>query len=418
MRIFAAAILVSLLFIAVSFTQDEVALTEAEIDLHGATIIHAGTLLAIAGEDPLVEQSIIVKDGNVVAVVEGYVDDHLTGDTKPTIIDMSDKFVMAGMMDMHVHLASSGSGPAERALNGISNSHKTLMAGFTTVRDLGAADDTIFKLRDGIASGDLVGPRIFAAGNIIGVGGRANGKECNGPESCRRTTRDMITAGADWIKIYASCSGSRLCSHPDGSPMFFADEVEAITEVAKKYDVKVAAHSHPLDSALQVLQYNVRSIEHGSFINETAMETMKRDNVYFVPTVAVMDMLEDGFENPDADPIMEAHNRVFYENNPPTIFEAYKKGVPIATGTDAGIVPHGKNYREVERFVELGIPNADALKMTTVNSADLLERSDELGTIEAGKIADIIAIDGNPLETIEDVRNVVFVMKDGEVFKD
>lgn len=417
MRKFVATVLVSLSFITVSFAQDD-SESEEEGSVREVTIIHAGTLLSIAGEDPASEQSIIIEDGKISIVTDGYVNNDGTEDAEITIIDMSDKFVMAGMMDMHVHLASRGSDPAERALNGVSNSHKTLMAGFTTVRDLGAADDTIFKLRDGIADGDLIGPRIFAAGNIIGVGGRENGLECNGPESCRRTTRDMIRNGADWIKIYSSCSGSRLCSHPDGSPMFFADEIEAITETAAKYDVKVAAHSHPTASALQVLQYGVRSIEHGSFINAQAMEIMKRDHVYYVPTVAVMDMLEEGFEDEDQDPIMEAHNRVFYENNPPTIFEAYQNGVPIATGTDAGVVDHGKNYREVERFVELGIPNADALKMTTVNAADLLEKSDELGTIETGKIADIIAIDGNPLETIEDIRNVVFVMKDGKVFKD
>lgn len=389
-----------------------------EQEVRDVKIIHAGTLLSIAGEDPLNEQSIIVEDGKITAVTDGYVDNDGTDDAEITIIDMSDKFVMAGMMDVHVHLASRGDNPAEYALNGVKNARKTLMIGFTTVRDLGAADDTIFKLRDGIEDGDLVGPRIFAAGNIIGVGGRENGKECNGPESCRKTTRDMITSGADWIKIYSSCSGGRLCSHEDGSPMFFDDEIKAITEVAKKYDVKVAAHSHPRDSALQVLEHGVSSIEHGSFINEEAMETMIRDHVYFVPTVSVMDMIEEDIADPESDPIMVAHEKKFLANNPPTILEAYKKGVPIATGTDAGVVEHGKNYREIERFVELGIPNMDALKMTTVNAADLLEKSDELGTIEKGKIADIIAIDGNPLVTIEDIEKVVFVMKDGKIYKD
>lgn len=391
---------------------------EIEQEVRNVQIIHAGTLLNIAGEEPLIERSIIVEDGKITTVIDGYVQNDGTDDAAVTIIDLSDKFVMAGMMDMHVHFASRGDNPAEYALNGVKNAHKTLMIGFTTVRDLGAADDTIFKLRDGIEAGELIGPRIFAAGNIIGVGGRENGKECNGPESCRKTTRDMITGGADWIKIYSSCSGGRLCSHEDGSPMFFEDEITAITEVAKKYDVKVAAHTHPRDSALQVLQYGVRSIEHGSFINEDAMETMIRNHVYFVPTVSVMDMLEEDIADPESDPIMVAHEKKFLANNPPTILEAYKKGVPIATGTDAGVVPHGKNYREVERFVELGIPNKDALKMTTVNAADLLEKSDELGTIEAGKIADIIAIDGNPLDTIEDIRNVTFVMKDGRIYKD
>lgn len=415
MQKFVATILVTISLVTISTAQENEE-TEEEI-IREVTIIHAGSLLAVAGNEPSSEQSIIIEDGKIVSVVDGYADSDGSNDAELTIIDMSDKFVMAGMMDMHVHFASSGEGPAERAINGVSNAYKTLMVGFTTVRDLGAADDTIFKLRDGIADGDLIGPRIFAAGNIIGVGGRENGLECNGPESCRRTTRDMISAGADWIKIYSSCSGGRLCSHEDGSPMFFEDEIEAVTEVAKKYDVKVAAHSHPRDSALQVLRYGVRSIEHGSFINEEAMETMIRDHVYYVPTVAVMDMLEEDIADPETDPLMVEHETRFLENNPPKIFEAYQKGVPIATGTDAGVVPHGKNYREVERFVELGIPNMDALKMTTVNAADLLEKSDELGTIEAGKIADIIAIDGNPLETIEDIRNVVFVMKDGIVFK-
>lgn len=416
MRKFVKAILVILSMITITTAQENDE-TEEAVN-RDVTIIHAGTLLAVAGEETSSEQSIFIEDGKIVNVVDGYTDSDGTDDATITIIDMSDKFVMAGMMDMHVHFAMRGADPAERALNGVSNAYKTLMVGFTTVRDLGAADDTIFKLRDGIANGDLIGPRIFAAGNIIGVGGRENGLECNGPESCRRTTRDMISANADWIKIYSSCSGGRLCSHEDGSPMFFEDEIEAITEVANKYDVKVAAHSHPRDSALQVLRYGVRSIEHGSFINEDAMETMIRDHVYYVPTVAVMDMLEEDIADPETDPLMVEHETRFLENNPLKIFEAYQKGVPIATGTDAGVVPHGKNYREVERFVELGIPNMDALKMTTVNAADLLEKSDELGTIEAGKIADIIAIDGNPLETIEDIRNVVFVMKDGIVFKE
>jgi len=322
------------------------------------------------------------------------------------------------LMDVHVHLASRGDNSADYALNGVTNAYKTLMVGVTTVRDLGAADDTIFKLRKAVADGDVIGPRILSAGNIIGVGGRENGKECNGVESCRRTTRDMITSGADWIKIYSSCSGGQFCSNEEGAPMFFDDEIEAITEVAKKYEIKVAAHSHPRASALHVLKYGVSSIEHGSFINDEAMEIMIRDGVYYVPTVSVMDMIEEDMADPEADPKMVAHETKFYENNPGKIYEAYKKGVKIATGTDAGVVPHGKNYREVERFVELGMSNADALKAGTVNSADLLDLSGDLGTIEVGKIADIIAVSGNPLEEIKDIENIVFVMKDGKVYKD
>ncbi|MCC3861056.1 amidohydrolase family protein [Pseudemcibacter aquimaris] len=404
-----------IVFSSVAFAQED---EGEETEIKEITIIHAGTLLAVAGNDPVQEKSIIIEDGKIKSVKDGYIDNDGTEDAEFTIIDMSDKFVMAGMMDMHVHLASGSGNSADYAIKGVINSYKTLMAGFTTVRDLGASDDTIFKLRKAINDGDVIGPRIYAAGNIIGVGGRTNGKECNGIESCRKTTRDMIRGGADWIKIYSSCSGSQLCSNEDGSPMFFDDEITAITEVAKKYNIKVAAHSHPRDSALQVLKYGVKSIEHGSFINEDAMDTMIADDVYYVPTVSVMDMLEEVVEKGEVSEEMLIHDQSFLDNNPPKIFEAYKRGVKIATGTDAGVVPHGKNYREVERFVELGIPNSDALKMTTVNAADLLDKSDEIGTIEVGKKADIIAIDGNPLETIEDIRNVVFVMKEGTVYKD
>ena len=148
------------------------------------------------------------------------------------------------------------------------------------------------------------------------------------------------------------------------------------------------------------------------------METMIRDGVYYVPTVSVMDLLEEVLEEGDRSEIMLAHDQSFYDNNPGKIYEAYKKGVKIATGTYAGVVPHGKNYREVERFVELGMTNADALKAGTINSADLIDMSDELGTIEVGKIADIIAVTGNPLEEIYDIENIVFVMKDGKIYKD
>ncbi len=407
-------IIISVWFLSVmsmGFAQDE-----AEEETRKITIIHAGTLMAVAGNATLERQSIIVEDGKIKGIKPSYVNED--GDADVTIVDLKDKFVMAGLMDVHVHLASRGDNPADYALNGVTNAYKTLMVGVTTVRDLGAADDTIFKLRKAVADGDVIGPRILSAGNIIGVGGRDNGKECNGVESCRRTTRDMITSGADWIKIYSSCSGGQFCSNEEGAPMFFDDEIEAITEVAKKYEIKVAAHSHPRASALHVLKYGVSSIEHGSFINDEAMEIMIREGVYYVPTVAVMDMIEEDIADPESDPEMVAHETKFYENNPKKIYEAYKKGVKIATGTDAGVVPHGKNYREVERFVELGMANADALKAGTVNSADLLDLSDDLGTIEVGKIADIIAVSGNPLEEIKDIENIVFVMKEGRVYKD
>jgi imidazolonepropionase-like amidohydrolase len=395
-------------FSCVAFAQED--------DQKKITIIHAGTLLSVAGEDPLSKQSIVIEDGKVTDVFSSYVDE-MDG-AEVTVIDLSDQFVMAGMMDMHVHLASEGNNSADYALAGVKNAYITLMAGFTTVRDLGATDDTIFKLRDGINKGDIIGPRIYSAGNIIGVGSRGNGVDCNGVESCRRTTRDMIIAGADWIKVYSSCSGTQPCAHKDAAPMFFDDEMEAITEVAKKYEIPVAAHSHPTASGLQVLEYGVKSIEHGTHLNTQAMERMIKDHVYYIPTFSVMDRLDRLVNDPKTDPARAKRMQGTLDNNPKQILKAYEMGVPIATGTDAGVAPHGKNYREIEKYVDIGIPNMDALKMTTVNTADLLQKSDQLGTIEKGKFADIIAINGNPLENIRDIENITFVMKEGRVYKD
>ncbi|MBT6328457.1 MAG: amidohydrolase family protein, partial [Kordiimonadaceae bacterium] len=233
-----------------------------------------------------------------------------------------------------------------------------------------------------------------------------------------KTTRDMITGGADWIKIYSSCSGTQPCAHEDAAPMFFPDEIEAVTEVAKKYEIPVAAHSHPTASGNMVLDYGVKSIEHGSHLSTEAMERMVRDHVYYIPTFSVMDMLEARVNNPSTDPARAKRMQKTLDKNPRQIMKAYEMGVPIATGTDAGVAPHGKNYREIERFVKIGISSADALKMTTVNTADLLDKSDTLGTIEKGKFADIIAVTGNPLENIKDIENITFVMKEGRVYKD
>ncbi|WP_339862584.1 amidohydrolase family protein [Paremcibacter congregatus] len=383
-------------------------------------LLHVGELLAVPGQAPLTQQTIVVEGDKIKAVHAGYQTPEDIDFPDARLIDLKDKFVMPGLMDLHVHLTMTkdhDSKADDMALVGVVNARKTLMAGYTTVRDIGAWGNTIFKLRKKVQAGEIDGPRIFAAGQIIGVGSKDGGLECNGPESCRRTTRDLIKAGADWIKIYSSCSGSQLCSNENGAPVFFADEIEAVTQVAAKYGVKVAAHSHPRNSALFVLKYGVSSIEHGSFMDDKALRAMKKQGTYFVPTVSVHDMLEKLKADGKVEGKMLAHNDAFLAQHPDTILRAYKMGVQIATGSDAGVVPHGKNYREIERFVALGIPAAQALKMATVNGADLLGRSEDLGTLEQGKYADIIALDGNPLTQIENIEKVVFVMKSGKVFR-
>lgn len=404
---------IALCFIQPSFSQEE------EAEKRSQTVIHAGTLLSIAGEDPLTAQSIIIEDDKIVSVESGYVDGDDDADVQ--IIDLKDKFVMAGLMDIHIHMAEGdldnpGANSADHAIMGVKNSRKVLMAGFTTVRDLGARDDTIYTLAERIECGDIIGPRIIPGGIIIGAG-IANGVHCSGIESCRRVTRDMISAGAEWIKVRVSCRGGQLCAAEDGPPTFTDEEVEVIVATARKYDVPVAAHSHTRDSSLQILKYDIQSLEHGTFMNEDAMDMMVEKGTFYVPTMSNLDATEALATNPDTDPVLAEHNMKFVKRHPETVLLAYNKGVKIAAGTDGDGRNAGTNYREIKWLVSAGIPNAAALKMATVNNAELLAKSEELGTVEPGKFADIIAMNGNPLEEIESIENVSFVMKGGTIYK-
>lgn len=393
---------------------------EEEPEKRKQTVIHAGTLLAVAGKEPMEEQSIVIENDRIISVENGYVSGGSDADVQ--IIDLKDKFVMAGLMDIHIHMAEGDlnnpdANGADHAIMGVKNSRKVLMAGFTTVRDLGTRDDTLYKIIDRIENGEIVGPRIIPGGIIIGVGSRDNGLECNGIESCRRTTRDMVSMGAEWIKIRASCRGGQLCSNEDGAPIFFDEEIKTIIDVAKKYDIPVATHSHTRDSSLQVLKYDIRSLEHGTFMNDEALDIMVEKGVYYVPTLSNLDEVGMEASDPEADPIYREHNQKFVDRHPEVVFKAYQKGVKIAAGTDGDGRNAGTNYREIKWLASIGIPVSDTLKMATVNSAELLEKSDDLGTIEAGKFADLIAMNGNPLIELSSIENVIFVMKGGIVFK-
>lgn len=416
MKIFKIALLYAMTTLPV-MAQDE----ETKEEKREVTIIHAGTLLPIAGELTKSSQSIVVEDNKIIEVVNGYINN--VDDAEVTIVDLKDKFVMAGLMDAHIHMAEGdlnnpGANGADHAIMGVKNSRKALMAGFTTVRDLGARDDTLYKIIKAIDNGDIVGPRIIPGGIIIGVGHRDNGRECNGIESCRKTTRDMIREGAQWIKIRASCRGGQLCAAEDGPPIFFDDEIATIIDVANKYDIPVATHSHTRDSSLQVLNYDIDSLEHGTFMNEEAMDMLIEKDIIYVPTVSNLDETKMDATDPNSTQILRDHNQAFVDRHPQTIMKAYEKGVKIAAGTDGDGRNIGTNYREVEYFVSFGMPENDALKSATVTVAEMLGFSDTLGTIEEGKIADIIAVEGNPLNDIKDIRNVTFVMKEGVIYKD
>ncbi|WND03569.1 amidohydrolase family protein [Temperatibacter marinus] len=377
------------------------------------TILHTKTLLAVPGEDPVQDQSIIIHKGKIVDVVSGAVTTVNEDKATVKIINLGDNFVMPGLIDVHVHISGRKGDKVAKALDAAANAKKTIAAGFTTIREIGLRDWSTLKVFEKIKKGHLDGPRIIYAGKIIGVG--PNG--CNGVESCRKMTRENIQKGAKWIKIYSSCSGFYTCSEEDYPTVFFDDEIKAIVETAKKYRIPVAAHSHPTASAHYVLDRGVKSIEHGTFLDEKAMRRMKKEKVFYVPTVAVQDFLEKSKKKKTFDKEKQTHiDKMMGEAINSRIEKAHAMGVLIATGSDAGVVPNGKNYREIERLSEIdGISNAEALQMATVNGAALLGKSKSLGTIEKDKLADIIVIDGNPLNTIKDIRNVKFVMINGKV---
>lgn len=376
------------------------------------TIIQAGTVLATPGTDPMTQKSLIIEDNKIIGIEDGFVSAVEKENAEITIINMQDKFVMPGLMDVHVHLMGRGSNKSDVILGGVTNAKKTIEAGFTTIREIGTSDWSLVDIKKKIDKGELIGPRIVYAGRIVGVGK----DRCNGVESCREMVRDNAAKGAEWIKIYSSCSGFYMCSEEDYPTVFFDDEIKAIFDTAEKYRLPVAAHSHPTASAEYVLKYDVKSIEHGTFLDEKSMKKMAKRGVFYVPTIAVQDFLEKQVEKGTYDEEMEDHMKRMMLPMVDTIKNAHRLGVKIATGSDAGVVPNGKNYRELERLADIDtISNADVLKMATVNAAELLNKSDKLGTLEVGKLADIIAIDGNPIDTMKDIRNVDFVMVDGKV---
>jgi len=391
-------------------------------------VIHAGTLLAVPGQGPKTEQSIVIKGGKIDKVLEGYVIPEITKDDTLTVIDQKNAFVMPGMMDMHVHLDLNGPNwtktkdnekkQAYNVFKALENAKKTLNAGYTTVRNPGGDGWPVFAVRDAVNKGEAIGPRIFAAGHTI----RASANEdysgaCSGVESCRKAVRRQIDMGADFIKIYATCSGSQPCGHGDARPVFLDDEMKAVLETAKTRQIKVAAHAHAVAGIHQALRLGVDSIEHGTFSDKEAYKLYKKNNVYMVPTMSVQDnVIRDYAKATDPDMRYVMKNAI--DAHPEAVRGAYKAGVQIAAGSDAGVIEHGENANELLWYVNtVGMTPEEALVTTTINAAALLGKSDELGSIEVGKIADIIAMKASPLEDISAVKTIVFIMKDGTIFK-
>ena len=403
------------------------------------TVVHAGTLLAIPGQAPRHQASIVIRNGRIAEVRDGYVD--VPG---ARVVDLRNSFVLPGLIDMHVHLEGLDDRIQARlqapfrdyedeAYTALLNARRTLLAGFTTVRDLGGDPRTIMSLRDAINANQFAGPTIVPAGSMISVSGGhgdVNGLNrdlsgiyepqtinvCNGADDCRRAVREQISLGAEVIKFAAT--GGVLSNVPGGlNQQMMSDEMRAVVETAHTFGRRVAAHAHGVDGINAALEAGVNSIEHGTFTNDRTFELYRRTGAYYVPTLlAPAAALADG-ERGALTPSQMEKAREAAGNAERSFARALREHVNIAFGTDTGVSRHGDNAREFALMVRNGMAPAAAIRAATVSAATLLGREAQIGTIEVGKEADIIAVDGDPTENVRLLENVGFVMRHGRVHK-
>ncbi|MFM8480507.1 MAG: amidohydrolase family protein [Gammaproteobacteria bacterium] len=406
-----------------------------------ATLIHAGRVIDGVSDQVMTERTVVVDQGRITSIEAGY-RKPAAGDT---VIDLRKSTLMPGLMDMHVHLTSEYSRTSELdrfkkdgpdvALDGALYAERTLQAGFTTVRDLGDSFRASIALRNAINAGKVAGPRIFAAGkSIASTGGHADPTNgwadflgggdvgpvdgvVNGAEQGAQAVRQRYKEGSDLIKITAT--GGVLSIAKSGlNPQFTEDEIRTIVTTARDYGFKVAAHAHGAEGMKRAVRAGVDSIEHGTFMDDETIALMKERGTYYVPTITagrwVFDRSkEDGFFPTLVRPKAAAIGPQIQG----TFAKAYKAGVKIVFGTDTGVSAHGDNGREFVLMVEAGMPPMETIKSATSVAAKFLEIDDRLGSVQTGKIADLVAVPGDPLADISAMRRVHFVMKDGTVHR-
>jgi len=401
--------------------------------------IHCGQLLSMENDRVQNEMTIIVENDRIVSIERGYttVPDTAIG------VDLKEQFVLPGFMDMHVHIEHESNpnrylnrfkdNEADVALKAVKYCERTLMAGFTTVRDLGGTGVNV-ALRNAISDGSIVGPTVYTAEKSIATtGGHAdptNGMKkdlmgdpgpaegvINSPADAMQAVRQRYKNGADCIKITAT--GGVLSVAKDGQgPQFTVNEVEAVVAAAKDYGYVTAAHAHGAEGMKRAVLGGIHSIEHGTMMTTEIMDLMIEKGTYYVPTISAGKFVAAKAKLPAYYPtIIRPKALAIGPKIQETFAKAYKHGVKIAFGTDAGVSPHGDNALEFGFMTEVGMSHYEALKTATVNAADLMNISDDYGSLTEGKMADIIALDANPLKEIEATSNVVFVMKHGVVYK-
>lgn len=413
-------------------------LTFNAVTSYADTLIHCERLITGVGSEVLNEQTVRVSGDSFQAIEAGFVEDE-----GATIIKLEGT-CMPGLIDMHVHITSELSpnrqlerftlDPQDHAYASVQHAEATLMAGFTTVRDLGSSHNLSISMRNAINKGQLKGPRIYTAGKSLATtGGHAdptNGRNSslrgdpgpaegvvNSVSDAKKAVRQRYKDGADLIKITAT--GGVLSQASSGeNPQFTDEELNAIIAIAKDYNFKVAAHAHGKEGMERAIRAGIDSIEHGTYMDKGTMKLMKRYGTTYVPTISagkfVADKAEiDGYFSELVRPKARSIGPLIQN----TFAEAYAEGVKIAFGTDCGVCPHGENAKEFVYMVEAGMPEIEAIHSANMGAAVLLGKEDKLGSVEPGKWADLIAVKGDPTAEIERMLDVTFVMKAGVVYK-
>ena len=404
------------------------------------TYLHCGKLIDTESGKVLTEQTIIVSGNKIVSVNNGYQNPESTEDT---VVDLKSKTVMPGLIDMHVHIESETNpksylegytlNDADVAFNSVHYAEITLMNGFTTVRDLGGSGVNV-SLRNAINAGKIKGPRIFTAEKALATtGGHAdptNGSNrelmgnpgpkegvVNGVDDAKKAVRQRYKNGADLIKITAT-GGVLSVAKSGQNPQFTVEEIKAICETAKDYGFHVAAHAHGDEGMQRAILGGVKTIEHGTLMSDETMELMKKHDVYLVPTITAGKFVSDKAKIKGYYPEVVVPKALNIGPKIQNMFgRAYKAGVGIAFGTDAAVFYHGENGKEFGYMVEAGMPAIETIQSATITNAMILNMEDKLGQIKEGFIADIIAVNDDPTKNISTMENVVFVMKEGVIYK-
>ncbi|MFC5047163.1 amidohydrolase family protein [Aquimarina hainanensis] len=404
------------------------------------TYLHCGKVIDTKNGTTLSEKTIVIHGRKIKSIQNGYIDKNHKDDI---LIDLKNKTVLPGLIDMHVHLESETNpnaylekytaSEADVAYNSVGFAETTLLAGFTTVRDLGGSGVNI-SLKKAINKGRIIGPRIFTAGKALATtGGHAdptNGSNrkligdpgpkegvVNSIEDAKKAVRQRYKNGADVIKITAT-GGVLSVAKSSSNPQFSIEEIKAICETAKDYGFHVAAHAHGDEGMQRAVIGGVKTIEHGTLMSEKTMDLMKQYDAYLVPTITAGKEVTDKAKIDGYYPAIIVPKAL--EIGPKiqnTFGKAYKRGVGIAFGTDAGVFKHGNNGKEFEYMVEAGMPAMETLQSATITNAKILHMENQLGQITPGFIADIIAVNDDPIKKISTMEHVTFVMKEGKIYK-